>query len=158
MKNEVGNKKKKKKFTLKKIKRIISEFWRSLKDYVQKIPSKVKIVIIIWLVIFLIIVVMILASNANKKFLDGYSNIEAKMDEATLKYVTEKEIYPTNSKPLIISLDTLVDFKYLDEQLLEEKVCKGYSSIYYNDMDSEYVVHSYLNCNNYTSKGYEESK
>lgn len=159
MKNEVGKRKKRrKKFTLKKIKRIVRESLKGLKGYVHKIPSKVRIVIIIWVVILLLIVAMVLAGNANKKFLDGYADIESKMNEATLQYVSEKEIYPTNYKPLNISLDTLVDFKYFDEKILDDKICKGYSSIYYDDMDEEYVVNSYLNCSNYTSKGYEESE
>lgn len=152
------NKKKKKRFTLKKVKKIINNFFVEVKEFIGKIPAKVKIVIVIWLVIFLLLLFMIFASNANKKFLNEYYNIESKMNDSALKYVTQKEIYPTNSKPLKLSLDTLIDFKYLDSQLLDNKVCQGYSVIYYNDVDKDYVVNSYLNCTKYTSDGYNENK
>ena len=157
--------KRRKKFSLKKIKRAclklvnnIVEKFKKIIEMISNLSLKVKIIIGIWLVILILISIMIFAGNANKKFLAEYSEVENKMSEAMLKYVSDNEIFPTESQPLKLSIDALVDFKHLSSDVLGDKVCIGYSTAYYNDIEEKYEVSSYLNCNNYTTDGYVDNK
>ena len=46
----------------------------------------------------------------------------------------------------------------LTEEDIAHKSCDGFSIVYYDDEQDEYVIDSYLNCKKYTSKNYWDYK
>ena len=152
------NKKKKNQNGVKKVLRKIILFFDELIDKFMKIPKKWRLVILVWVVILLFLIIFIIVGSNNKKHIQEYENIESKMVDATMKYLEEKELYPTQMKQLNLSLDALVDYAGLDNKLFDGKTCIGFTKSYYSDEDEKYIVHPYLNCKGYTTEGYRDNK
>lgn len=156
---------KKSKFTLKKVKKMFVNIWKkivgffkSLKNKFMKLPEKTRYITYVWVVVVLLIFILILASNSNNKFLEDYSNLENDVKNATLDYVKSNEIYPTKDSRLNVSIEALKDYGFLYEDSIKDKSCQGFGRIYYDDEKEDYVVDAYINCKKYTTKGYSDYK
>ena len=142
---------------------IVEWFKNKYKEFIG-LPKKVRLVMLVWLIVIIVLVIFILIGSSNKKHIEDYYNIENEMNTAMEKYLEKNEVYATESKPLILSIDILIDEGLLDESLFDGKTCLGYSKAYYQDVqddettDGENVINSYLNCAGYTTKGYKENK
>lgn len=162
----------KKKFTLKKVKRFFVRLWKKIcsavKDLCHRfmsLPKKVRLIIYVWIVVILLIVIIIAASSANNKFLNQYKDYEELVNQAALSYVKENKIYPMETNKLFLDINALIDSGLLNKNSIEDKTCTGFAVIYTKDnvtddydTNVEYVVHSYLNCDHYTTKGYGDYK
>ena len=92
--------------------------------------------------------------------------MEEELYNGTLKYVMDKEIYPTENNKANIPLESLMFEKYVDRKLFVDNVdkdkdgtkdsCKGYSIVYYNEDEEQYSIESFVSCNKYTSKYYND--
>lgn len=157
--------KKKKKLTLKRVKRIlinvwkeIVQFFKSLYERFMELPKNIRYIIYIWVGVIAIILVIIIATTTNNKYLDKYELIEGDMNKAMLDYVQENELYPLSESKLKIDVNVLIDYNYLSESDIADNKCEGFSIAYYNEDKEDYVINSYLNCKNYTTKGYSDYK
>lgn len=83
-----------------------------------------------------------------------YNKLELDMKNATLNYLAARPTIIENDI-LKITSDTLVNLEYMDElyDQTKENKCLGYSNVY-QDEDGDYIVKSYINCNNYVTEGY----
>lgn len=84
---------------------------------------------------------------------DYYKLQEEKLKNATLNYVKQYS-YDLSEEILIVSMDTLVSFGFMDyvyDQDGDNK-CSGYSNVYL--VDDDYGVVPYINCSNYVTMGY----
>ncbi len=155
----------KKKLTLKRIKRIfinvwkeIVHFFKSLYERFMELPKNIRYIIYVWLGVIAIILVIIIATTTNNKYLDKYELIESDMNKAMLDYVQENELYPLSESKLKIDVNVLIDYNYLNESDIIDNKCQGFSVAYYSEDKEDYVINSYLNCKNYTTKGYSDYK
>ena len=74
-----------------------------------------------------------------------------------IDYVKTNNIYPIKANPLKLSSEAMINLGYLYDSSITDKSCYGYSMVYFDDSTNDYVVKSYLNCNKYTTKGYDEN-
>lgn len=83
-----------------------------------------------------------------------YNKLELDMKNATLNYLAARPTIIENDI-LKITSDTLVNLEYMDElyDQTKENKCLGYSNVY-QDEDGDYIVKSYISCNNYVTEGY----
>lgn len=148
-----------KKFTLKKVKKIFVSKLNKMVSSFNNLDVNVRKVIVLWAVIILIVVASVVFCAINNNFLKKKHTIEDYMKEATMTYVTTKKIYPTDGSPLIMSMDALRNLNYLFDDEVTDDTCKGYTKTVYrineND-DGEYLIESFISCKNYTTKGYND--
>lgn len=162
----MNNKKKtKKKFTLKKIKRIfinllkeIGGFFKSLYNKFIRLSFQVRAIIGVWTVICILLVALVFAGSSNSKFLGSYSELESKMNEATVNYFKTYKLYPVYSNKEKVDIQVMLEFSTLYKADIFDDTCEGYSLGYYDEEIDDYVVDSYLNCKKYTTKGYSDNK
>ena len=145
-------KSKKKKISLKKIKRVFKELWESVKA----IPKSVKVVIGIWALVLIFIIILIIVGSSNKSFIDEYRYIERTMDTAMLKYINENDYYGTVDAPIKMSVEMLFEHG-VDESLIKKHNCTGFSISYYDEESSSNVISSYVSCKDYVTKGYSDN-
>lgn len=160
-----SKKKTKKKFTLKKVKRIfinllreIGNLFKGLFKKFMKLSKTTRAITCVWAVIVVLLIVLVFASSSNSKFLGSYSELENKMNEAAINYLKEYKIYPLSTNKEKIDMQLLLDFSTLYESDIFDKTCVGYSIGYYDEDSEDYVVNSYLNCKKYTTDGYSKNK
>ena len=67
---------KKKKFSFKKIMKNIKREFKELWEKILAMPKQTKIIVGIWTGVLLIIVVLIIVGNSNKRFIEKYESIE----------------------------------------------------------------------------------
>lgn len=158
-------KRKKKKFTLKRIKKILIIVWNNIVSYFKKLyenfmslPKKIRSVTYVWASVLLVILLIILFATSNNKYLEKYVAIEGDMNDATLSYVNDYELYPSPENKLKLDLNVLVDFNYLSDIDVKENKCEGFSVVSYDDIKDDYTINSYINCNKYTTKYYSDYK
>lgn len=86
---------------------------------------------------------------------DYYHQLETRVYNATIKYLQDN---PTAIEDRILKLDdeTLVNLGYMSPLYndIGTGKCTGYSNVYEDSVSSEYVVRSYVRCDNYISEGY----
>ncbi len=159
------NKPVKKKNSFKKIKKIFRNIGRAFvevvkefKDSFMKMSKKVRYIIGVWGVILVILLFLIVGSNSNAKFLEKYSVMEDEMNTAAINYATKNQLYPTIDSKLRLDYDLLKDYKYLSTDYLVDDNCSGFVLVYRSEETNKYVANSYLNCNHYTTKGYNDYK
>jgi len=154
-----------------RIKRVFVNIWKSICAFFKNIynsfnnlPKKTKQILGVWAIVIVIIILIIIASSSNNKFLSEYESYEKKVNDAALSYVTDNEIYPSENNKLKLDINALVDSGYLNESDVVG-TCGGFAVIYAKDSTNEdgdttisYVVNTYLNCSNYTTKGYNNYK
>ena len=158
-------KKKKKKFTLKKVKKLFLTLWKKvleklkdLKDKFMALPVITRKIIYIWSGVVVIVFILIFASYNNGVLLDKYYSMEKEMNASALDYVETNELYPVIGSKLKLDLEVMKEYNYIYEEDIADNSCEGFSLVYYDDIDKEYVIDSYVNCNKYTTKGYADYK
>ena len=137
-------------------KKIIASFKEKI-DGFNKLSNKVKLVILIWFIVFVLLIAFIIVGNANRKHNEDYANIEAKITQAMEDYAKKNNIYATENNPIVFDTSAFI----LDEEAFGDKKCIGYSVVYNSDsVDDkvEYTVKTYINCKDYTTKGYKENR
>lgn len=156
---------KKKKMSLKRLKRILKNVGKEFVDYFKSIwkkfsslPKHIKTICGVWLAVIVIIIVIIFASSTNKKHLEEYYELEDLVKEATLKYVEKANIYPVKDSKLKLDIEELKEFSSFSSKELDDKACKGFSLTYYNEDEEEYVIRSFIKCDKYTTKEYSDYK
>lgn len=164
---ELKNKKvgKKKKFTLKKVKKVFVNLFNAIGNKVKalwkkfkSLPNTTKYIIYVWAIIFILIVVLILVSNSNNGFLKDYKNLEKALNAGALDYVETNSLYPVKDNKLKLDLEFLLEDNYVYAEDVKDKTCSGFALVHYNDETKEYVVSSYINCEKYTTEGYNDYK
>ena len=151
-------KKKKNNFkkNLKKVWKKIKSFFASTIDKIKNTNKTVKIIVLVWFFVVLIIVGLITLCAVSNSSREEYYDMEKAMDVATLDYVQATGIYPTKDSKAKIPMESLVLDNYLYESDIVDKSCTGYSIVFYNGDDKVYSIESYINCDKYTSKGYND--
>ena len=133
----------------------IKNFFKKCYENFMKLSKTVRIIIGVWVAVILVILILVVASNANNKKIKEYGEIEKMLNEAAIRYVEYSDINkPTVSTKLRLDAQGLIDLGYVDKDVFENKLCKGYSIIYYNENGENPVVESFINCKGYTSKDY----
>lgn len=135
-----------------KIVRLIKKMY----DNFMTIPLNIRKVIYIWCAVVLVIILLVGFSSANTSFLNKYKDMENVMNVSALDYVESNKLYPVKDNKLKIDLNLLKDYNYIYSSDITDKSCEGFSVVYYNDIKKEYVINSYINCDNYTTKGYSD--
>lgn len=83
-----------------------------------------------------------------------YSNLEGKFKNATREYIKDYK-YDLSSHILKVTSDTLKGLGYITmKDQFGNATCDGYSNVYYDTEQKDYVIKSYIRCSNYTSVGY----
>ena len=95
---------------------------------------------------------------SSNKFFDKYKELEQEVNDAALKYVNKNEIYVSKENKLILDIEILQKEKYITNNDFKDKSCEGFSVIYYDDLQEEYKIDSYLNCKDYTTENYWDYK
>lgn len=158
-------KKRKQKFTLKKVKKLFLDIWKNVCKFFKtlygrfmNLPQNVRSIIYVWAVVVFIVVLMIVLTSSNNQFLKQYVTIENEMNASTLDYVKSNELYAVSSNKLKLDLNVLLDYDYLYEDAISDKTCEGFSLVYYDEEKEDYDVDSYINCDKYTTSGYSDYK
>ena len=150
------------KIFLRKVLRVLYKVWKKICTVFKNLwasfmslKSYVRAIVYVWVAIAVVLVAFILLSNSNNKFVKAHEDIELAIKNATLDYVKSNNVYPTEAKPVKLSLDMLKLDNYIYESDITDKSCKGYSTVYYDDEHYDYKVKSYINCDKYTTDGYK---
>jgi len=149
---------KKKKSGFKRTLRKIGNWFVSLKNNFFKLKKHVRYIIYVWAIVILVLLLLVACTNINSKKIDKYQKMETELKTATLTYVMRNEIYPNVSNKWTITLEELKEMHYISDKEIPDNSCKGFSVVYYNENQEDYVVNSYINCKHYTSKNYLEEK
>ncbi|MGN1371880.1 MAG: hypothetical protein ACI4XM_06380 [Candidatus Coprovivens sp.] len=162
---KVKNSSSKKKSILKKMKIVFTRLLKKIVNWFKELwkkfmslPSKTRYIVYVWLVIFILIISLILLSNSNKVFLQDYIDTENAISSGALDYVTSNSLYPVKENKLKLDLDFLREDNYVYDSAIKDNSCTGFSLVYYDDKNEDYVVNSYINCDKYTTKGYSDYK
>lgn len=145
----------------KKIKRFGKLFVEEVKNLWNKfigLPKKVKNIVYIWGAVLLIVLIIIIAGHSNNVFLGDYKDLEEKMNEAAVTYVQGYQLYMSKDNRLNLNLEVLQKEELITNEDISDKSCEGFSLVYYDDLNAEYVVDSYINCDKYTTDGYSDYK
>lgn len=142
--------------SLKKIGKKIKGFINNIVDKIKTTNKTVKIIVLVWILIVLLIVGLIVLCAVSNSSREKYYAMEKAMDAATLDYVETTGLYPTKDSKAKIPMESLVLDNYLYESDIADKSCTGYSIVFYNGDDKVYSIESYINCDKYTSKGYND--
>lgn len=160
-----SKKRTKKKFTLKKVKRVfinlireIGNLFKGLFNSFMKLSATTRAIACVWAVIAVLLIGLVFAGSSNSKFLSTYNDLENKMNEAAVNYLKEYNLYPLSTNKEKIDMHLLLNFSTLYETDIFDDTCVGYSIGYYDEDSEDYVVKSYLNCKKYTTEGYSKSK
>lgn len=155
----------KKKFTLKKVKRIfinllreIGNLFKGLFNKFMQLSVNTRAIICVWVVIVGLLIALVFVGSSNNNFIGTYSELENKMNEAAINYFKKYEIYPLSTNKERLDMQLLLDFSSLYESDIFDDTCVGYSVGYYDEDSEDYVVNSYLNCKKYTTEGYSKNK
>lgn len=83
-----------------------------------------------------------------------YNKLELDMKNATMSYLSA---YPTTieNEILKVTSDSLTNLGYMGQLYDQTKTnkCLGYSNVF-QDSDGDYIIKSYISCNNYVTEGY----
>lgn len=117
--------------------------------------KKMNIYLVIWVIIIVILVALLtvfgfLYKDKNKI----YKELENKIVEAEKKYVDAKFLYPQGNQVLKTKIEELKNEKYLEDTKVNDEDCTGYIEVYLDG--TVYKYKSYIKCDNYETKGYEE--
>lgn len=158
-------KKKKKKLTMKKIKKIfaaiggeIKNKFINLRKKFLSLPKKAQIIIKIWVVVFIIIMVLIFGSIINNKHINKYKNYEEVIANATYTYYSKEDLHASEDHPEKVDIKFLIDQGYISEKEVANKSCYGFGYIYDAEKTGDYVTKAYINCKHYTTEGFSKIK
>lgn len=160
---------KKKKIFKKNIKKVLSTIKKPFKGLINKINKMnhtTKVILLVWIVIILLILFMALLVGLSKNNRTKYYEMEDKLYDATLNYVSNENVYPTKENKAYIPLESLIVGNYATKKVFTDNVdrdkdgnddlCKGYSVVYYNGEEEQYSIESFVSCDKYTSKYYND--
>lgn len=160
---------KKKKIAKKKLKKMgamVKKPFKAIADKVNKMNQTTKVVVLVWVVVILLISFMALLVGLSKSNREMYYDMEEKLYNATLNYVTEQNVYPTSENKAYIPVESLIIDNYVTKKDFTDRVdrdkdgskdlCKGYSVVYYNGEEEQYSIESFISCDKYTSKYYND--
>lgn len=159
MKNKKKNKvitKLKKVFNL--VVKEVSTFFKNMYKNFMSLPKNVRYIICVWGVIVVVILALIIGSSSNAKFLEQYAVMEEELNASALDYVNTKKLYPTMDNKLILDMEVFRDYNYLYDDYVVDDNCTGFSVIYMEESTEKYIINSYLNCDHYTTEGYNDYK
>lgn len=158
-------KKGKKKFTLKRLKKIlmmvrknIVEYFKKLYENFMNLPKKIRLVTYVWASVLLIVIFIIVFATSNNKYLEKYVAIENDMNNATLNFVKDYELYPSTENKLKLDLNVLIDYNYISDIDVNDNKCEGFTVVSYDDLEDDYKIDSFINCKKYTTKYYSDYK
>ena len=137
---------------VKKIKKIFVKFASKIKN----INGKAKAIILVWTVVVVLVALLAVLVSSSNESRAKYYKMEDAMTKAVLDYVETEEIYPVKDSKANIPLESLLLGNYLYKSDVADDSCKGYSIVYYNGDEEQYVVESYISCDEYTSKYYSD--
>ena len=137
---------------VKKIKKIFAK----IVNLIKGIDMKTRSIIIVWVVVLALILLMGLLVSSSNQNRAKYYKMEKAMTEAVLDYVETENIYPVKDSKANIPLESLLLGNYLYKSDVADDSCKGYSIVYYNGDEEQYVVESYISCDKYTTKYYSD--
>ena len=127
-----------------------------LANIVKGVDKKTKSIIMVWVVVVVLILLMALLVTSSNENREKYYKMEKAMTDAVLDYVKTEGIYPVKDSKANIPLESLVLGNYLYKSDIADDSCKGYSVVYYNGDEEQYVVESYISCDKYTTKYYSD--
>lgn len=158
-------KKRKKKFSLKKVKKFFINLWEKIRDFVVSLlkqflslPKKIRYIIYVWAAVVVLVIIIIVASSTNNKYLSKYKEIEEDINYATSIYVKENALFPLQENKLKLDINVLLDENLMYDDDINENKCEGFSVSYYDENQEDYVINSYINCKKYTTRGYSDYK
>ena len=138
----------------------IEKMFKNFKEYYDKLNRKAKAILWIWVSIFIIIVLLIIFCGINNNKIEKHSVIEHVINESAKKYAEDNNIYGSKEQKALITIEEMIDSKYLDKKEITDKTCTGYALIYVEiDKDSKkekIKSNSYLKCKNYVTPGYKK--
>ena len=134
--------------------RKIVNYLASLRDNFMKLSATTRKIIYVWLVIAVLVLLLAFFANINAKKINNHKYMEERLTEARKQYVEKVQLYPNVEKKLKLDMDMLKGEKYLTNDDILDKTCKGYSITYYNEDTEKYVIEPYINCKHYTTKDY----
>lgn len=83
-----------------------------------------------------------------------YNTLEELLERSTLNYMND---YPFDLSMSIekVTSDTLINLGYMSvmKDQFGNSTCQGYSNVF-QDENMEYVIHSFISCDNYVTEGY----
>lgn len=95
--------------------------------------------------------VPVIVEKVNEEY---YKNLELKFKNATLDYMNDYR-YDMSSQIMSVTSDTLEGLNYISMvDQFGNKTCDGYSNVFYDEVNEEYVIKSFIRCTNYISEGY----
>lgn len=116
--------------------------------------KKMNLYLIIWGIIIVIIISLLTAFGfVYKDKSKVYKDLEEKIVEAEKKYVDAKFLYPQSGQVIKNTVEELKEANYLDNFMVNDKECDGYVEVYLEG--TVYKYKSYIKCDNYETKGYE---
>lgn len=143
---------------LKRLGKLFVEEVKNLWDKFMVLSKSTRTIIYIWCGVLLVVLIIIIAGHSNNVFLDDYKKLETNMNDAATLYAQGYQLYVSKDNRLTIDLEVLKSESLLDEEDIVDKSCEGFSLVYYDDLEAEYVVDSYINCEKYTTEGYSDYK
>lgn len=143
---------------LKRLGKLFVEEVKSLWNKFMSLPKTTRNIIYIWCGVVLVILIIIVAGHSNNEFLNDYKRLEEKMNEVTIDYVQTYQIYSGYDNKLKLDLEVLKEENLISDEDIADKSCEGFSIVYYDDIEAEYRVDSYINCSKYTTEGYSDYK
>ena len=168
---EIELKEKKKKIFVKNVKKTLSNVKKPFNAIISKIKEMnhtTKVIVLVWIAIILLILFMALLVGISKENREKYYVMEKKLYDMTLNYVTTEKVYPTKENKAYIPLESLIVSGYAKRVEFIDNVdkdkdgkddlCKGYSVVYYNGEEEQYSIESFISCDKYTSKYYNDYK
>ena len=149
----MNNKKKKSKFKI--AMRNIAKMIKGKYNDFMGLSQKTKLIILIWFIVLLLLIIFIIVGSSNKKHNEDYANIENKISEAMKDYMIKHDIHATETKPYVIDTDAFIS----DKDAFGDKKCIGYGKAYDSPTDeNDIIVNVYINCSDYTTKGYKDNR
>lgn len=142
----------------KKLGKLFVEEVKNLWNKFMSLSKTVRSIVYIWCGVVLVVLVIIVAGHSNNEFLSDYKSLEEKMNDATIDYVQGYRVYRGYDNKLKLDLEVLKEEKLITDDDIADKSCEGFSIVYYDDIDAEYHVDSYINCSKYTTEGYNDYK
>ena len=158
-------KKKKKKFTFKKIKKVFAAIGSDIKEKFIKLrkkflllPKKTQIIIKIWAIVLVVLLILIFASILNNKHINKYKGYEQLLANATYTYFSKEELHASSDQPEKVDLMYLIDQGFINDDEIKDKSCVGFGYIYDSEDSTDSVTKGYINCKHYTTSGYTKIK
>lgn len=116
--------------------------------------KKVKVLYVFWIILIMALVtILTYIGFVYKTKLKPYKDLESNLTESAKKYVELKFLYPEEGEVTIINLEDLMREEILKDFSYNNKECDGYVELSYNGV---YNYKSFINCDDYRTKGYEE--